>query len=49
MIMLLRRHPGILASAGILALTEMTQRLGEDHENAQYLAKKACSDPRRNG
>ena len=33
------RQTGILAAAGILALTEMTRRLEEDHENARRLAK----------
>lgn len=32
------RQAGFLAAAGILALTEMTKRLGEDHDNARYLA-----------
>jgi threonine aldolase len=31
------RQTGILAAAGIIALTKMTDRLGEDHENARYL------------
>lgn len=34
------RQAGILAAAGILALTEMTSRLGEDHQNARYLADR---------
>ncbi|MEA4921135.1 MAG: low specificity L-threonine aldolase [Clostridiaceae bacterium] len=34
------RQNGILAAAGIIALEKMTKRLGEDHENAKYLAKK---------
>lgn len=33
------RQTGILASAGILALTKMTKRLDEDHKNAYYLAQ----------
>ena len=33
------RQAGILASAGILALTEMVPRLEEDHENAGRLAR----------
>ena len=33
------RQVGVLAVAGIVALTEMTDRLVEDHENAQILAK----------
>lgn len=32
------RQAGILAAAGIIALEEMTGRLGEDHANARYLA-----------
>jgi threonine aldolase len=32
------RQAGILASAGIVALTEMVDRLTEDHENARRLA-----------
>lgn len=33
------RQAGILAAAGIIALTDMIQRLSEDHENAKLLAK----------
>lgn len=33
------RQAGILAAAGILALTEMPKRLHEDHENAKYMAR----------
>ena len=33
------RQVGFLAAAGMLALTEMTGRIGEDHENARYLAQ----------
>lgn len=32
------RQAGILAAAGIIALEKMSKRLGEDHENAKYLA-----------
>lgn len=32
------RQAGFLAAAGKLALTEMSGRVGEDHENARYLA-----------
>ncbi len=32
------RQNGFLAAAGILALTEMTKRLQQDHDNAKYLA-----------
>ncbi len=34
------RQAGILAAAGIVALTKMVDRLKEDHENAKYLAIK---------
>ena len=34
------RQSGVIAAAGIIALTEMTDRLVEDHKNAQYLAKE---------
>ena len=34
------RQVGILAAAGIIALTEMVSRLDEDHKNARYLADK---------
>lgn len=33
------RQAGILAAAGIVALTEMTERLAEDHDNARLLAE----------
>jgi len=33
------RQAGILAAAGILALTEMVDRLAEDHANARLLAE----------
>ncbi|WP_078380393.1 low-specificity L-threonine aldolase [Sutcliffiella halmapala] len=33
------RQVGIIAAPGLVALTKMTERLAEDHENAQYLAK----------
>ena len=33
------RQAGVIAAAGIVALTEMTQRLGEDHTNARRLAE----------
>ena len=32
------RQVGILAAAGIIALTEMASRLSDDHKNARYLA-----------
>lgn len=34
------RQAGILAAAGIVALTEMALRLSEDHYNARYLADR---------
>lgn len=34
------RQAGTLAAAGIIALTEMTVRLAEDHMNARYLADR---------
>ncbi len=34
------RQTGILAAAGLLALTDMTKRLHEDHENARYMAEQ---------
>jgi threonine aldolase len=34
------RQCGLLAAAGILALTDMSTRLKEDHDNAKYMAKK---------
>lgn len=34
------RQAGILAAAGIIALTEMTARLAEDHKQARYLANR---------
>lgn len=33
------RQAGVLAAAGLIALEEMPQRLHEDHENAQLLAR----------
>lgn len=39
------RQTGILAAAGILSLTEMTARLGEDHENARRLARQLAELP----
>ena len=39
------RQAGILAAAGIIALEKMTKRLGEDHENAKYLAKRLLDIP----
>lgn len=39
------RQTGVLAAAGLIALEVMTQRLGEDHDNARYLAAKLGSIP----
>lgn len=39
------RQTGILAAAGILALTDMTQRLEEDHQNARHLAELLSAIP----
>lgn len=39
------RQAGFLAAAGILALTEMTGRLREDHENARFLARRLAELP----
>ena len=33
------RQVGVLAACGLLSLNEMTKRLGEDHENARFLAE----------
>lgn len=33
------RQAGVLAAAGIVALTQMVERLAEDHENAKHLAE----------
>ncbi len=47
------RQAGILAAAGIVALTEMVERLKEDHANASVLAKELsaiegiCTCPER--
>jgi threonine aldolase len=37
------RQAGILAAAGVVALTEMVDRLAEDHNNAKRLAKGLAS------
>ncbi len=39
------RQAGILAAAGLIALKDMTRRLGEDHENATYLASRLAALP----
>jgi len=39
------RQAGVLAAAGIVALEQMVDRLVEDHEHAQKLAKKLLGIP----
>ncbi len=39
------RQAGVLAAAGLIALEKMTQRLGEDHANARYLAEGIAQIP----
>lgn len=39
------RQAGVLAAPGIIALTEMTQRLAEDHANARYMAEQLAAIP----
>ncbi len=39
------RQAGFLAAAGIIALKDMTRRLGEDHANAKYLAAELANLP----
>lgn len=39
------RQAGILAAAGLIALETMTQRLGEDHANARFLAERLAAMP----
>ncbi len=39
------RQAGVLAAAGLIALNEMTQRLGEDHANARLLAEAVAKMP----
>jgi threonine aldolase len=39
------RQAGILAAAGLIALEEMPARLGEDHANAQFLARGLAGIP----
>lgn len=39
------RQAGILAAAGIVALTEMVDRLADDHENAKILANELARVP----
>ncbi len=39
------RQVGLLAAAGIIALEKMTERLGEDHENAKYMAERLSEIP----
>lgn len=39
------RQAGFLAAAGLVALTEMTGRLQEDHDNARYMAEGLAKIP----
>ncbi len=39
------RQAGVLASAGLIALHQMSQRLHEDHANANYLAERLKEVP----
>ncbi|GIX07396.1 MAG: threonine aldolase [Candidatus Poribacteria bacterium] len=39
------RQAGVLAAAGLIALTEMPKRLHEDHENARLLARRLAEIP----
>ena len=39
------RQAGVLAAAGIIALTEMVERLAEDHANARRLADELARIP----
>ena len=39
------RQCGFLAAAGLVALDVMTKRLGEDHENARYMAQRLQKMP----
>lgn len=39
------RQAGILAAAGIIALKDMTKRLGDDHANAKYMAERLMKLP----
>jgi threonine aldolase len=39
------RQAGVLAAAGLIALTEMTKRLGEDHAHARLLAEAVAAVP----
>ena len=39
------RQAGFLAAAGIIALKDMTRRLGDDHDNAKYMAQKLAKLP----
>ncbi len=39
------RQAGVIAAPGILALTEMVDRLAEDHQNARLLAAKVSTLP----
>ncbi|HEY0161727.1 MAG TPA: low-specificity L-threonine aldolase [Edaphobacter sp.] len=38
------RQAGVLAAAGLIALNEMTKRLGDDHDNARLLAEAVANE-----
>jgi len=37
------RQAGVIAAPGIIALTEMVERLADDHDNARYLAEQLAN------
>ena len=39
------RQAGVIAAAGIIALRDMTKRLGDDHANAKYMAQRLAQLP----
>jgi threonine aldolase len=39
------RQAGIIAAAGVYALTHNVERLSEDHENAKVIARAICNSP----
>jgi threonine aldolase len=39
------RQAGIIAAAGVYALTHNVERLSEDHENAKVIARALCNSP----
>ncbi len=40
------RQAGVLAAAGLIALDEMPERLGEDHANARLIAEAVAAHPK---